>query len=40
MNEDSKEIGILAVDDHPLLPQWIAGLIAAKQLGINPKKFS
>src|SRR5678816_174800 len=27
MNEDSKEIGILAVDDHPLLRPGIAGLI-------------
>jgi DNA-binding NarL/FixJ family response regulator len=28
MNEDSKQIRILAVDDHPLLRQGIAGLIA------------
>src|SRR6476646_3392201 len=28
MNEDSKRIRILAVDDHPLLRQGIAGLIA------------
>lgn len=28
MNEDSKQIRILAVDDHPILRQGIAGLIA------------
>ncbi len=28
MNEDSKKIRILAVDDHPILRQGIAGLIA------------
>src|SRR6476620_5278189 len=28
MNEDSKRIRILAVDDHPVLRQGIAGLIA------------
>src|SRR6478672_5243757 len=28
MNEDSKRIRILAVDDHPILRQGIAGLIA------------
>jgi DNA-binding NarL/FixJ family response regulator len=28
MNEDSKKIRILAVDDHPMLRQGIAGLIA------------
>ena len=27
MNEDSKEIGILAVHDHQILRQGIAGLI-------------
>ena len=28
MSDDSKQIRILAVDDHPLLRQGIAGLIA------------
>ena len=28
MSEDSKRIRILAVDDHPILRQGIAGLIA------------
>jgi len=28
MNEDSKRIRVLAVDDHPILRQGIAGLIA------------
>ena len=28
MNEDSKQIRILAVDDHPVLRQGIAALIA------------
>jgi YesN/AraC family two-component response regulator len=28
MNEDSKRIRILAVDDHPILRQGIVGLIA------------
>jgi two-component system, NarL family, response regulator len=28
MNRDSKQIRILAVDDHPILRQGIAGLIA------------
>jgi DNA-binding NarL/FixJ family response regulator len=30
MNEDSKKIRILAVDDHSILRQEIAGLIAAE----------
>ena len=28
MNDDSKRIRVLAVDDHPILRQGIAGLIA------------